>query len=116
MTPKFAILIFAAALPLLGQAPNGQQLRARLAEVRETLNLTPEQTEKVIPVLVEEFRALIAVRDGSDRPRQKLREAGEIQSKTDGQLKEILDEKQQKDLAGIREQWRKERRKGRSPQ
>ena len=111
MNQRFAVLLFALALPIFGQVPNGQQLRVRLIEVRETLNITPEQTEKIVPVLLEEFRALLEVRDSGEGPRQKLRAAGEIRSKADGQLKDLLDDNQLKELAKLREQWRRQGRK-----
>ena len=113
MNQRFAVLLFALALPVFGQVPNGQQLRARLIEARVSLNLTPEQTEKIVPVLLEEFRALLEVRDSGDGPRQKLRAAGEIRSKADGQLKDLLDEEQVKEMAKLREQCRTQGRKQR---
>ena len=112
------VLLLAGLLPPTAPAQSGQQFRQRLAEVRDTLTLTREQTEKIIPILMEEFRGLRAVREKygdpaaasrSDRM-QRLRDAAQVERKADKQLNEILDDKQEKALEKLREEWRKERR------
>jgi len=103
-----------APAPRQERLEQGQQ---RIQQIQDRLQLTPEQTEQVRPILVEEMQALKALReksqDGGNRPRARRKMAGElrdIQKQTDEKLKKILSSKQMDDLKKLREERRKDRR------
>ena len=113
----FALLsILPAALP--GQeapeSPNREQAIERLQKIKDRLQLTPEQTEQVRPVLMEEVQKLKAVRDkssGDQSRRSRLKMARElrgIQDSTDNKLRAILSKKQMDEMKKIREESRQQ--------
>jgi hypothetical protein len=121
----FGVLMVTALLvparSLAGQAPASQaspqaeQLQERLQELEARLSLTPEQKERLRPVLAEELQRLKALREKSQggvagrRKRRKLaRELREIQSDADRKLKAILSEAQMAELKKIREERRQQ--------
>lgn len=92
-----------------------EEFRERLEEIRERLALTPEQEERVRPVLMDEMQKLKALREkygnGSQNRRSTVkmaRELKEIRSATDEQLKQILTKRQMEELKKIREERRDE--------
>jgi len=92
-----------------------EQGRERLEQMKDRLRLTPEQVERVRPVLIDEMQQLKALRDRrsngspSRRDRFKLaREARGIQDKADEQLKTILTKDQMKELKKIRDERRRQ--------
>jgi Spy/CpxP family protein refolding chaperone len=63
----------------------------RLQQMAEELNLTPEQKEKVKPILQEEAQKLRALRqDASLSPEQKREKARELRQELVNKLKPIL--------------------------
>jgi hypothetical protein len=95
------------------------QARARLDQLKERLNLTPEQTEQVRPVVTEELQQLKILRDKysgdqSRRSRLKMaREARDIRNAADVKLKNILTKPQMDELKKIRDEQRDEFRERR---
>jgi hypothetical protein len=98
-----------------------ERAKQRLQEVKDRLQLTPEQTDQIRPILMEEFQKLKAMRDkygdgdgnGSQRPRTRMkmgRELKSIQSETDDKLRTILSKQQMEELKKIREEWREQMR------
>ena len=90
-----------------------QQVQQRLQEIKERLELTPEQIEKIRPLLTEEIQKLRALREKYDGDEQNLltrlrmgRELRAVQNATDEQLKKILSEKQMEEVGKIREEGR----------
>jgi len=95
--------------------PQAEQARQRLAQIKDRLQLTPEQVERVQPVLVDEMQKVKALRDKHDaagqsrRGRLKLaRELRDIQDKSDDQLKTILSKPQMEEMKKIREERRQQ--------
>jgi hypothetical protein len=94
-----------------------EQVRQRLEEIKDRLQLTPEQIEKVRPILVDELQQLRSVQqkynssDQNRRTRLKMaRELRDIRSSADDKLQKILSRKQMEELRQIREELRQERR------
>jgi periplasmic protein CpxP/Spy len=105
----------------VGSAQSGERadvVQQRLAETRERLKLTPEQEQKVVPILREEMQQLRELRDSTDMSsRRDKRRAGrklrDIQNNTDDKLKDILSKEQMKELKRIREERREQMRQAR---
>jgi CubicO group peptidase (beta-lactamase class C family) len=98
------------------QAPNAQA-RERLKQLEERLALTPDQKERLRPVLQDELQQLKALREqqqsgnNSRRDRRKLaRDFRHIQSETDKKLRAILSASQMTEMKKIREEWRQQLR------
>ncbi|MBX5496518.1 MAG: hypothetical protein IRZ15_14390 [Bryobacteraceae bacterium] len=88
-----------------------EQAKQRMEEIRQRLNLTPEQQEQIRPILMEEFERLRALREragsGSRRDRRQMaRELRDIQSDTEKKLKPILTPEQMEEYRKIREEAR----------
>lgn len=98
-----------------------EQARQRLEQIKERLQLTPEQIEQVRPILIDEVQKLKALRDsnpggGSRRDRLKMaREFKRIQDDADDRLKKVLTKEQMNELKKMREERRQELR-GRAAQ
>jgi hypothetical protein len=99
--------------------PQMEQARERLQQIKDRLQLTPEQAEQVRPVFVEEIQQLKAVRDkyksddGDQNRRAKMkmgREMRGIQKATDDKLQKILSAQQMDQMKKIREEWRQQMR------
>lgn len=98
-----------------------ERLQERLQQIKERLKLTPDQVDQVRPVIAAEAEQLKALRekygsgDQSRRTRMKMgRELRGIRNETDEKLKRILSKDQMNELKKMREEWRQERREGRS--
>ena len=102
-TPKYLVLFLSAIgsylpLPATASAAESpiQEERRREAQKRlqariEELGLTPEQKEKIIPVLRSEREKLTALRDDETlTPRDRLRKLQTIRDETTPQVKAIL--------------------------
>jgi hypothetical protein len=118
--PRILILIALAAAAFAQTTPEPAQPRARLDEIQQRLNLTPEQTEQIRPILADEMKQLRALREKSQaeqnrRARLQLaRQARSIREEADEKLKKILTKPQMDELAKIRDERRddlRERRK-----
>ena len=104
------------APPKVEQAQT-DQVRARLEQFVERLKLTPEQIERVRPVLVEEAQQLKALREkagnAGEGRRAKLKLARElraIQDRVDDELKKVLSKEQMNELKKIRDERREQLR------
>jgi septal ring factor EnvC (AmiA/AmiB activator) len=114
-------LLACAANPCAAQQASDpqrkEQLQQRLQQVKDRLNLTPEQAEQVRPILTEEVESLRALREkyngsGQDRrTRMKMgRELRSIRSTADDKLKKVLSKQQMDEWKKIREEWRQDLR------
>ena len=90
-----------------------EQVQQRLQEIKERLELTAEQIEKIRPLLTEEIQKLRALREKYDGDEQNLRtrlrmgrDLRGVQNATDEQLKKILSTKQMEEVGKIREEGR----------
>ncbi len=88
-----------------------EQIRQRLQEVKDRLQLTPAQLDKVRPIVATEMERVKASRDKHDLQtrRGKIglgRDLKQIQGETEKQLKPILSKPQMEELAKIRAEFR----------
>ena len=119
-TYRIALIGALAAGCLLAQSPPPveERLDQRMQQLKDQLQVTPEQTDQIRPLFVDELRQFKALLDKYGDPRsaslltkRKMRlESKSIQERTDDQLKTILSKQQMKDFERLREQWRQERR------
>jgi len=99
--------------------PRAERLEQRLEQIRDRVRPTPEQVEKLKPILREEAVQLKALREragqgGSRREKLKLaREARGIRDRADAQLKQVLTKTQWSELERLRSEWRDEARAAR---
>ena|SRR5262245_34169974 len=121
---KKVLRVVAVAALLTGAAAAGQQpspapavpeaLRERLGEIRDRLQLTPEQVAQIKPILEEEAQRLKAVLDkhqGATSRRAKLkmlREMRPIQEDARERITPLLTPEQRTEWKKIREELRAE--------
>jgi hypothetical protein len=116
-----AALLMATTMPAFAAEAAGQaqtdQARARLEQIKERLQLTPEQVEQLRPILTDEMEQFRAIRDkysaggqGRRDRRKMAREIKDIQSRTDEQLKKVLSKQQMDEMKKVRAEWRQQLR------
>ena len=82
--------------------------------IAQQLNLTPQQKEKILPILVDEAPKVNAIKnDNSLSKIQKMQQIRAIHQQTDPQMKAILSPQQYQKLREIRLQAIKEATQGR---
>ena len=121
-TTLFSLLMWLALVVPAAASQDTQeprdQVQARLDEIKDRLELTPEQMEQLRPILTEEAQKLRALRDkygaeGSKsrrRERAMARELRDIRSDADKKLARILSRSQMDELKKLREAQRRELR------
>ena len=73
--------------------------------IAQQLNLTPQQKEKVLPILADEVPKVRAIKnDNSLSKMQKMQQLRAIHQQTDPQMKAILSPEQYQKLKTIRQQ------------
>jgi periplasmic protein CpxP/Spy len=73
--------------------------------IAQQLNLTPQQKEKILPILIDEVPKVQAVKnDNSLSKIQKVQQLRAIHQQTDPQMKAILSPEQYQKLQAIRQQ------------
>ena len=73
--------------------------------IAQQLNLTPQQKEKVLPILADEVPKVRAIKnDNSLSKMQKMQQLRAIHQQTDPQMKAILSPEQYQKLQTIRQQ------------
>jgi Spy/CpxP family protein refolding chaperone len=93
-----------AVLPSSSFAQKGAAM-SKAQAVAQQLNLTPQQKEKVLPILVAEGPKVQAIKnDNSLSKIQKIQQLKAIHQQTDPQMKAILSPEQYKKLQEIRQQ------------
>lgn len=93
-----------AVLPPSSFAQKGGAM-AKAQAVAQQLNLTPQQKEKVLPILVAEAPKVQAIKnDNSLSKIQKIQQLRAIHQQTDPQMKAILTPEQYQKLKAIRQQ------------
>ncbi len=110
-----SVPVLAAQEPAEGQ--RGEKMQQRLQQVKERLNLTPEQIEQVRPVFMDEMQQMKAVRDkyGTENQNRRTkfkmaRELRGIRENADQKLQTILSKQQIAELKKMRKEWREESR------
>jgi len=78
---------------------------AKAQAIAQQLNLTPQQKEKILPILAAEVPKVQAVKnDNSINKIQKIQQLRAIHQQTDPQMKAILSPEQYQKLQTIRQQ------------
>jgi predicted Fe-S protein YdhL (DUF1289 family) len=85
------------------QQPSAQQKSAKLEEIAQYLNLTPQQKEKILPILADEAPKVRAIKEDSSLSRmQRAQQIKAIHQKNDPQMKAILSPEQYQKLQAMR--------------
>ena len=96
-----------AILALLAPTSPAQKGAAmsKAQAIAQQLNLTPQQKEKVLPILIDEGPKVQAIKnDNSLSKIQKIQQLRAIHQQTDPQMKAILSPEQYQKLQAIRQQ------------
>ena len=97
-----------AVFALLAPASFAQQKGGAMAKaqaIAQQLNLTPQQKEKILPILAAEVPKVHAIKnDNSINKMQKIQQIKAIHQQTDPQMKAILSPEQYQKLQTIRQQ------------
>ena len=105
-----------AMLALMAPASFAQKGTAmsKAQAIAQQLNLTPQQKEKILPILIDEAPKVNAIKnDNSLSNMQKMQQIRAIHQQTDPQMKAILSPEQYQKLKGIRLQAMRDATKGR---
>ncbi len=87
---------------------------AKAQAIAQQLNLTPQQKEKVLPILIDEAPKVQAIKNDSSLSRmQKMQQLRAIHQQSDPQMKAILSPQQYQKLQQIRLQTIREATQGR---
>ena len=99
-----SVAIFALPSPVsFAQQKGGAMAKAQ--EIAKQLNLTPQQKEKILPILAAEVPKVHAIKnDNSINKMQKIQQIKAIHQQTDPQMKAILSPEQYQKLQTIRQQ------------
>jgi Spy/CpxP family protein refolding chaperone len=107
-----SIAMFALLAPTSFAQKGGAMAKAQA--VAQQLNLTPQQKEKILPILAEEGPKVNAIKnDNSLSKVQKMQQVRAIHQQTDPQMKSILTPEQYEKLKQIRLQAVKDAAQGR---
>ena len=110
--PALSVAMFA----LLAPASFAQKTDAmsKAQAIAQQLNLTPQQKEKILPILVDEAPKVNAIKNDNSLSRaQKMEQIRAIHQQTDPQMKSILTPEQYEKLKQIRLQAVKDAVQGR---
>jgi periplasmic protein CpxP/Spy len=103
VTSVLSVAIF-ALLATASFAQKGAAMQKAQA-IAQQLNLTPQQKEKVLPILADEVSKVQAIKnDNSLSKMQKMQQLRAIHQQTDPQMKAILSPEQYQKLKTIRQQ------------
>jgi Spy/CpxP family protein refolding chaperone len=98
-----SIAIFALLSPASFAQKGAAMSKAQA--IAQQLNLTPQQKEKILPILAAEVPKVEAIRhDNSLSKIQKIQQLRAIHQQTDPQMKAILSPEQYQKLQAIRQQ------------
>lgn len=102
-----------AMFALLAPSSFAQNAAAKVQAVAQQLDLTPQQKEKILPILADELPKVHALKnDNSLTKIQKIQKLRAIHQQTDPQMKAILTPEQYQKLQGIRRQEIREATEG----
>ena len=107
-----SIAMFAPLAPTSFAQKAGAMSKAQA--IAQQLNLTPQQKEKILPILADEVPKVNAVKnDNSLSKMQKMQQLSAIHQQTDPQMKAILSPEQYQKLKEIRQQTIRDATQGR---
>lgn len=85
------------------QQPSAQQKSAKLEEIAQYLSLTPQQKEKILPILAAEGTKVRAIKDDTSLSRmQRAQQIKAIHQQNDPQMKANLSPEQYQKLQAMR--------------
>jgi periplasmic protein CpxP/Spy len=88
---------------LMATMSSAQQKSAKLEEIAQYLNLTPQQKGKILPILADEVPKVQAIKDDHSFSRmQKMQRIKAIHQQNDPQMKAILSPEQYQKLQAMR--------------
>lgn len=108
----FAILMTIAAVSR-AQSQSNEDLKAKMTEYREKLNLTEEQSTRVDAINADYMEALSALKSSNEKKLAKYRRFKDIQAKKDKQMKDVLDKEQYKQYQAMQSEMKSEMKKKR---
>jgi Spy/CpxP family protein refolding chaperone len=109
-----SVAIFALLAPT-SFAQKGDAM-SKAQAIAQQLNLTPQQKEKILPILAAEVPKVRAIKnDNSLSTMMKMQQLWAIHQQSDPQMKAILSPEQYQKLQGIRRQTIREAVQSRSP-
>jgi protein CpxP len=98
-----SVAMFALLAPTSFAQKAGAMQKAQA--IAQQLNLTPQQKEKILPILADEVPKVNAIKnDNSLSKMQKMQQLRAIHQQTDPQMKAILTPEQYQKLKAIRQQ------------
>jgi Spy/CpxP family protein refolding chaperone len=107
----FSLAIFALVAPA-SFAQKGQVM-SKAQAMAQQLSLTPQQKEKILPILAAEIPKLHAIKNNNSLSTvQKMQEVRAIHQQTDPQMKAILSPEQYQKLKQLRAQQIREATQG----
>jgi Spy/CpxP family protein refolding chaperone len=111
ITSALSIAIFALLAPT-SFAQKGDAM-SKAQAIAQQLNLTPQQKEKILPILAAEVPKVRAIKnDNSLSTMMKMQQLRAIHQQNDPQMKAILSPEQYQKLQGIRRQTIREATQG----
>jgi len=85
------------------QQPSAQQKSAKLEQIAQYLSLTPQQKDKILPILADEGTKVRAIKDDPSLSRmQRAQRIKAIHQQNDPQMKPILSPEQYQKLQAMR--------------
>jgi hypothetical protein len=85
------------------QQPSAQQKSVKLEQIAQYLNLTPQQKDKILPILADEAPKVRAIKEDPSLSRmQRAQRIKAIHQQNDPQMKAILSPAQYQKLQGMR--------------
>ena len=85
------------------QQPSAQQKSAKLEQIAQYLSLTPQQKDKILPILDDEGRKVRAIKDDPSLSKmQRAQRIKAIHQQNDPQMKAILSSEQYQKLQAMR--------------
>jgi protein CpxP len=103
VTSALSVAIFALMAPASFAQKTDAMSKAQA--IAQQLNLTPQQKEKILPILAAEVPKVHAIKnDNSLSKFQKIQQLKAIHQQTDPQMKAILSPEQYQKLKAIRQQ------------
>jgi Spy/CpxP family protein refolding chaperone len=107
-----SVAMFALLAPASFAQKGGAMAKAQA--IAQQLSLTPQQKEKILPILAAEVPKVNAIKnDNSLSSTQKMQQVRAIHQQTDPQMKAILSPEQYQKLKEIRQQTIREATQGR---
>jgi protein CpxP len=98
-----SIATFALVAPISFAQKAGAMSKAQA--IAQQLNLTPQEKEKVLPILIDEAPKVQAIKNDNTLSKvQKMQQLRAIHQQTDPQMKAILSPEQYQKLQAIRQQ------------